>query len=251
MAGNGRAEGARPGHAVRATSAGTVKVVGLPNGDELQPAGTGGSRCARGAPAPAAPRGRAGGVPRHGGRGTPLRGTGLRSGVASGRERGPPAPRGARSAPAARTSRHRGALSGPGRCAAEREADGRWPDEEELAEPVRRRHGVSGRAAGHQGRRAETSWGRPGEDSEDRRSPRRRAADGLITPRAGLRGAGAAGGRAAPGGLEPEDPAVEGCDTEGAGRVARRGAGSEPGHGARAPTTRAGSDPATVVPMRS
>lgn len=48
MAGNGRTDGARPGHAVRAASAGTVKVVGLPNGDELQPAGTGGSRCARG-----------------------------------------------------------------------------------------------------------------------------------------------------------------------------------------------------------
>lgn len=250
MAGNGRTAGARPGHAVRATAAGTVKVVGLPNGDELQPAGTGGSRYARGAPAPAAPRGRAGGVPRHGGRGTSLRGTGLRSGVASGRERGPPAPHGARSAPAARTSRHRGALSGPGRCAAEREADGRWPDEEGLAEPVRRRHGVSGRAAGRGGRRAGL-LGRPGEGSEGRRSPRRHAADGLFTPRAGLWGSRAAGGRAAPGGLEPEDPAVEGCDTEEADRVAPGGAGSEPGHGARAPTTRAGSAPATIVPMSS
>ncbi|GFE19403.1 hypothetical protein Sgleb_74500 [Streptomyces glebosus] len=96
-----------------------------------------------------------------------------------------------------------------------------------------------------------TSWGRPGEGSEDRRSPRRHAADGLFTPRAGLRGSRAAGGRAAPGGLEPEDPAVEGCDTEGAGRVAPRGAGSEPGHGARAPTTRAGPAPGTVVPMSS
>ncbi|GAA2592296.1 hypothetical protein Stube_67840 [Streptomyces tubercidicus] len=68
-------------------------------------------------------------------------------------------------------------------------------------------------------------------------------------PVVGAAAAGVAGRRAAPGGLEPEEPAVEGCDTEGAGRAARRGAGGVPGHGARAPTTRAASAPALAALM--
>ncbi|GFE27179.1 hypothetical protein Sliba_76320 [Streptomyces nigrescens] len=140
---------------------------------------------------------------------------------------------------------------GLGRCAVEQEPGGRGPDEEGFAESVRRRrHGVPGHR-GDGGRRAETARGRSREGSEGRRSRPQRAADGRCARRAGLRvtAVGAAARRAAPGGLDPDDPAAEGCDTEGAGRVARTGAGSVPGQGARAPTTRAASAPATAVPM--
>ncbi|SOE15949.1 hypothetical protein SAMN06272775_6840 [Streptomyces sp. 2323.1] len=92
--------------------AGTVKVVGPPYGDELQPAGTGGNGTPRGGPAPAAPGRRSGGcsgpwncgavcVTRWGGPAGRCSAGGVRRCPAP-----VPRPVTAREKPAARTSRH-------------------------------------------------------------------------------------------------------------------------------------------------
>lgn len=262
--------------------------MGLPNGDELQPAGTGERRCVGAIRLRPCHKGE-GGAPRRAGRGTPHRWAGPSGGVrlrvpaattataprprygtgGTGRSPGASRSRGAGPAhsPAAavsvavaacgrRRSRPRDAVS-----AVERKRLGGEPGDQASGQ---NRAVAPSRSRGSRRARPDPARGAPGEAPDrrpqtpwDPRPPLHPESSGRRQSRCpsphraphGSTGRRRRGGRAGCGGLDPEGPAAEGAATKGVARTDDRDDAGGAGRGAPAGAVRAVAPGATAAPL--